>query len=182
MPLLGHGGLVAVMRPPLRQKGRSQSDRPFFRGRRPATILEALKHLADENADPDAVRQARAVVQDLCRKKIKDGLKDRYLVLSPALAEEGIYLLVFAVAAEVQQALAQKGFGDLARALSNERIIDAFVEIVKARDVELPMAFEERCRSLTWGAAQRLAQEAASDWPEVTERRVRIVRKRRGDD
>jgi hypothetical protein len=148
------------------------------------TIYEALVCLADENADSDAVRQARAVVQDLCRKidEIKDGLKDRYLVLSPALAEEGIYLLVFGVAAEVREALAQKGFGDLARTLSNERIINALIETVKARDVELPMAFEERCRSLTWGAAQRLAQEAASDWPEVTERRVRIVRKRRGDD
>jgi hypothetical protein len=98
------------------------------------------------------------------------------------LAEDGIFLLVFGVSAEVREALAQKGFGDLARTLSNERIIDAFIETVKARDIKLPMAFEERCRSLTWGAAQRLAQEAASDWPEVTERRVRIVRKRRGDD
>jgi hypothetical protein len=49
------------------------------------TIYEAFVCLADENADPDAVRQVRAVVQDICRKidEIKDGLKDRYLVLSP---------------------------------------------------------------------------------------------------
>jgi len=147
------------------------------------TIYEALEYLADENADPDVVRQARAVVQDFRHKidEIKDGLKDRYLVLSAVLAEEGICLLVYGAAAEVREALAQKGFGDQARTLSNERIIDAFVETVKARDVELPMAFEERCRSLIWGTAQRLAQEAASDWPEVAERTVRIVRKRRDD-
>jgi len=141
-------------------------------------IYQALKCFADETASPEELEEARAAVRKFLDDHAEDlatdpdrPATDIYPLDISLLAEEGICVMPFCHAADLREALAQHGFGDLGRKLPNAKIIQKVIDTVRAKGGKLPSAFETWRAGVISDAAKGFVQDLLNAWPELPEAR-----------